>query len=473
MTNICQQNGLHRLHRRDPELDGRLWVANAPAGRYCRPSCQAYSLDGKTPEIFQQIEAAKNAGLKACSKCRPDRFQKVFDPDEILARDMRAQFENSLNEHSNSGLVETCFGFGRQRWNELCQRFYQKKPEALVKQWTLMHWRRLLAKRGREQPESDWIASFFDHGSRVAFERAIGLSMEAYTELATVDQYAIKLPESFRQDLLIPYWLRDPHNAIFQKKADWFWRSFQVGEAACLVRARFENQSFEVRLEQVKGNLNRWALYEQIRRILGLDHDPASFEGEVIRIGHQRLLGDRLGLRLVRTPTVYEALVWTIIGQQINLAFAYKLRNRLIRLAGVPMGDDMFAHPTPQAVAGIGQEALQELQFSRSKSAYLTQISKRIADGLLDVEGLVDQPVTYVERCLLAERGIGRWTALYMSMRGCGFEDCVPVGDAGLKNALKKYFDLEKAPQPMEVEARMTHFKPYRSFATFHLWRWL
>jgi 3-methyladenine DNA glycosylase/8-oxoguanine DNA glycosylase len=75
------------------------------------------------------------------------------------------------------------------------------------------------------------------------------------------------------------------------------------------------------------------------------------------------------------------------------------------------------------------------------------------------------------ERTLLALRGVGPWTAHYVMMRGCGFADCVPVGDAGLNKALQQFFALEARPDAEQTRELMAPFAGHRSVATFHFWR--
>ena len=65
---------------------------------------------------------------------------------------------------------------------------------------------------------------------------------------------------------------------------------------------------------------------------------------------------------------------------------------------------------------------------------------------------------------------MGPWTTHYVLMRGCGFGDCVPLGDAGLTLALQRQFALERRPSVRETADAMAPFAPYRSLATFHLW---
>ncbi|HLP29728.1 MAG TPA: hypothetical protein VK150_00105, partial [Geothrix sp.] len=172
--------------------------------------------------------------------------------------------------------------------------------------------------------------------------------------------------------------------------------------------------------------------------------------------------------RIPLTPDVWECLVWAILGQQVNLAFAYALRRDLNRLAGVPAGDGLIAHPDAPRIASLRIEELQALRFSRRKAEYLVHAAGEVASGRLDLEGLTT--ATGAARALLSLRGCGPWTAQYVLMRGLGFRDGVPVGDAGLTLALQRWFALEARPDAAETLRLMAAFAPHRSLATFHLW---
>jgi len=208
-----------------------------------------------------------------------------------------------------------------------------------------------------------------------------------------------------------------------------------------------------------------------VRRLLGLDLDTAAFERRAMRdprLGpHVRR---RRGLRIPQTSNVFEGLVWAIVGQQVNLSFAFRLRRRVIALAGEKLADGMMAHPTPEAVARLDYDDLTKQQFSRRKAEYLIDTARLIAAGRLDIETFPDRPAGEVEAELLAVRGIGPWTARYVMMRSCGFPDCVPVGDAGLIAALARLYGLRKRPDVTKTRRLLRPFAPHRSLATFHFW---
>jgi AraC family transcriptional regulator, regulatory protein of adaptative response / DNA-3-methyladenine glycosylase II len=105
------------------------------------------------------------------------------------------------------------------------------------------------------------------------------------------------------------------------------------------------------------------AAHDAAIRMLGLVADPASFERRALRDPLvRRLVRRRRGLRVPLTSTVFEALVWTIAGQQVNLAFAYRLRRVVIELAGKSV-DGFIAHPTAEAVARLDYTDLTRRQW--------------------------------------------------------------------------------------------------------------
>jgi AraC family transcriptional regulator of adaptative response / DNA-3-methyladenine glycosylase II len=205
---------------------------------------------------------------------------------------------------------------------------------------------------------------------------------------------------------------------------------------------------------------------------LGLTIDPLRFETQVT--GDPELAGLIAGQRGLRVPLIadpFDGLVWAIVGQQINLAFAYQLRRRLIELVSNSTLEGLYTPPAPEAVAALEPEDLVALKFSRAKAEYLIGAARSVVDGRLPLEALAGVSVTRIERTLRAVRGIGPWSAHYLMMRSFGFLDCVPLGDTGLTSGLKQFFALDERPDKTATLALMERFSPYRSLATFHLWQ--
>jgi AraC family transcriptional regulator of adaptative response / DNA-3-methyladenine glycosylase II len=205
--------------------------------------------------------------------------------------------------------------------------------------------------------------------------------------------------------------------------------------------------------------------------LLGLDEDAAAFSRLARRLGLARLVAGRPELRISRTPSVFDGVLWSIIGQQINFNFACLLKRRLIERTGVPLHDGLFAPPTPAAVAALEPADLLPLQFSRQKADYVIQTARLVAAGKLDLEALRTLSATRAERTLLAVRGLGPWSVNYLMMRSLGFPDCVPLGDTGVTSGLQSLLKLEIRPDVDATRRLMAMFSPYRSLATAHLWQ--
>jgi 3-methyladenine DNA glycosylase/8-oxoguanine DNA glycosylase len=140
----------------------------------------------------------------------------------------------------------------------------------------------------------------------------------------------------------------------------------------------------------------------------------------------------------------------------------------MIGLAGEKVGN-MITHPTAQALAAVGVPALTALRYSGSKARYLIDAAGAVAGGQLDIENITTGSAVAAEATLVAQRGVGIWTARYVLMRR-GFADSAPVGDSALATALQRVHELPERPDAQGTERLMSRFAPNRSLASMHLW---
>lgn len=204
---------------------------------------------------------------------------------------------------------------------------------------------------------------------------------------------------------------------------------------------------------------------ETARKLLGLNLDPRTFQA-----AHPDLVAGHEGAHLPQTATVWESLMWAIVGQQVNLTFAYRLRRVLVELCGERAQNGLRRHPTAESVARLDYDALTARQFSRSKARYVIDTARLIAAGELNLETFPSREASEVEEMLMKVRGVGMWTANYVMMRGCAFPECVPAGDSALSASLQTYFALDHRPDAFETRTLMERFQPWRSLASYHFW---
>lgn len=273
--------------------------------------------------------------------------------------------------------------------------------------------------------------------------------------------FRIALPGDYTPRYALRYMSRDPESVSERGDARSFAKALLVEGKPVVV-----NVDFRDGLARVSTDAPRAAVEPAVLRLLGLPFDPASFEAK-----HKRLVGPRRGMRVPQTATVFESIVWAICGQQVNLAFAYKLRRAVIELAGKRVGG-MIAHPDPADVARLDYDDLTKRQFSRRKAEYLIDVARKLGAGSWELGELLPTPNSQLPALdsLLTIRGFGVWSANYVLMRGFGFADCVPVGDTGLTSSLQEFYRLETRPDAEKTLELMKRFAPYRSLATFHFW---
>jgi DNA-3-methyladenine glycosylase II len=202
--------------------------------------------------------------------------------------------------------------------------------------------------------------------------------------------------------------------------------------------------------------------------MLGLRIDPAPFEAA---LGDDPLFAPLVarerGLRVVQSATIFEALSWAIIGQQINLGFAIALRRTFISLAGRAHPCGLWCYPEAGDAARLDLEQLTSRKFSRAKAETLLRLARLAADGTLDLRRDAD-PLDVSER-LLAVKGIGPWTVNYALLRGYGFPDCSLEGDVAVRTAIGRLLGAER-PTLQEAAAFLQAYRPHRTMAAAHLW---
>ncbi len=208
---------------------------------------------------------------------------------------------------------------------------------------------------------------------------------------------------------------------------------------------------------------------------LHLDADLRPFYDFAVKDAVLASLAERYkGLRLIGIPDLFEALTWSITGQQITLGFAYTLRQRFIQAFGhhaVIDGKDHYVYPHPSVIAALEPASLISMQFSRSKADYIIRLAQSMTAGDLTAEQLENMNYQQAREHLISFRGIGNWSANYVLMKYHRHHQALPLEDAGLHNALKYQLQLATKPSLADVKAYTQHWGEHAAYATFYLWR--
>jgi DNA-3-methyladenine glycosylase II len=176
------------------------------------------------------------------------------------------------------------------------------------------------------------------------------------------------------------------------------------------------------------------------------------------------------GLRVVQSGTVFEALTWAIMGQQINLSFAIALRRTFIQQAGRQHSSDLWCYPGAADAATLDADQLLSRKFSRSKAETLLRLARLVADGELQLDVTPSNSIEQISEALLAVKGIGPWTVNYGLLRGYGYADCSLHGDVAIRAALQALLGEDAKPDMPRTEKILQQYSPHRTMAAAHLW---
>lgn len=446
---------------RDRAWDGRFFMGVRSTGIYCLASCPARKPALERVRFYPTREDAEAEGFRPCLRCRPERFSPGADVELEELEHLMVRLRRDPASFEGVGGLAKALGLGSTRLRELCRKHFQVSPAQLLAR-TRVDFAAARIRSGRSPSEAGLEAGFESASAfHSQFRRQLGLGPGAYRDLGGGTALNLDLPADYRVADVLAFHGRDPLSHSERVDGQELSKGVVIGGQAGRIGFRFGTKQVEV-----SGlGLDPWGLHRVALRMLGLHLDPGPFEGR-----HPDLAGPRPGLRIPLTADVWEALVWAILGQQVNLPFAYALRRDLVAACGSPLEGGLRAHPTAVQVAALELGSLRALRLSQAKAETLLRVALAVSSGELELETLGAGAATRAEARLRALKGIGPWTARYVLMRGCGFPDCVPVGDAGLTLALQRHFGLDERPGPEATEARMAPFAPHRSLATFHLW---
>ncbi|MEE9607849.1 MAG: DNA-3-methyladenine glycosylase 2 family protein [Myxococcota bacterium] len=195
------------------------------------------------------------------------------------------------------------------------------------------------------------------------------------------------------------------------------------------------------------------ALLEKARRSLRR-RDPA-LGGVIRRVG---------ACRLRPRGDPYGSLVRSVLFQQLAGAAARAIDARLRGRYG-------GRYPRPAALLATRDAELRAVGLSRQKIAALRAVAEAFDQGRLSARGLRRMDDEAVIEAVTEIKGIGEWTAHMLLMFSLGSPDILPVGDYGIRKGARDLYALTELPNRRDLEALGERWRPYRSVASWYLWR--
>lgn len=465
------------LASRDARFDGQFIAGVHSTGIYCRPSCPAVTPKPGNVTFYRTAAAAHEAGLRACKRCQPDAIPGSPDwnlRDDLAARAMRLVHDGVVEREGVDGLARR-LGYSSRHLTRVLRSELGAGPLALARAHRAQTARTLLAST--ELPIAD-IAFAAGFGSLRQFNETIAEIYRATpSELRALSRRgragAAADSDAASGTLTLRLAARAPldHAGIFRFFADHAIPGLETGDDAFFARPIAlpgGMASIEVRPEASGGALvasvrlarlaDVGAAVARIRRAFDLDADATAIDAALAADpALAPLVAAVPGIRIAGSFDPVEALFRTLVGQQISVAAARTALGRLV----AQLGEGGF--PSAATLAERGRDVLRG---PTSRIDAIVGVAEAIAEGRLALD--IGMPLADFRATLLAQRGIGPWTADYLAMRALGSPDVLPVDDLVIRQS------AAALGMPAERAALTRHaqrWSPWRSYAALHLWR--
>lgn len=179
------------------------------------------------------------------------------------------------------------------------------------------------------------------------------------------------------------------------------------------------------------------------------------------------------GLKNHSTPTLFEAMVDSIIEQQISLKAAHSIENRLIKQFGRSVhlyGQDYYSFPSPEDLGILDLEELQSCGLSSRKAEYIRDLSLKIINKDVDMQSLQKMSNTSeMMEELIKIRGIGVWTAEMALLRGLCRLDVIPADDIGLQRVIGNFYGEDEKLSSEKIREIAISWGKWKGLASYYL----
>jgi AraC family transcriptional regulator of adaptative response / DNA-3-methyladenine glycosylase II len=466
------------LVARDARLDGLFFVGVATTGIYCRPVCRARTPGRGRCRFFATASEAEHDGFRACFRCRPELAPGSAPHDAVprlVASAVRRIGEGALNDVSVEALARSLGVSGRHLHRAVVATL-GVSPVELAQTQRLAFAKRLLHDSSLGVAEIAFASGFrsvrrFNSAFRSRFGRCPSEARRTLGRVAgSAREDAIRLRLDFRPPLawseLLRFLAMRAIPGVEHVEDGVYRRTVTVGGRAGWIRAAIDEGRGCVQADVSASLVGALVpLAARLRHLLDLDARPSEIDA---LLAQDPLFRPRVratpGRRVPGAFDGFEAAARAVLGQQVTVKGATTLAARLVARFGVPFASPfpdlhhLFPEPSRLAAASVAEVSALGMPGARARA--LIELARAVRGGLELAPGA---PVEPTLARLGQLPGFGDWTKQYVALRALGWPDAFPAGDLGVLAALG-------VKRPRDAIARAEGWRPWRAYATLHLW---
>lgn len=485
---VPDQDAAYRaVQTRDARFDGQFFTAVHTTGIYCRPACPARTPLRRNVSFYPTSAAAQAAGYRACRRCLPDAAPG--SPEWNLRADtvgaaMRLIGDGAVDREGVPGLAAR-LGYTPRHLGRMLTAEVGAPPLALARARRAHTARVLLTTTALPMADVAFAAGFasirqFNDTVREVYDAdpstLRGLHRNGQQGAGTISlRLTVRAP--FAADALLDFLAIHAVPGVEYVQDRTYGRTLALPSGMGAVRLAFPAPGAApvvlatLWLEHLSDLV---PAVDRCRRLLDADADPVRVD--------ELLAADPLlrtsvlsspGLRIPGAVDGPEMLLRAIFGQQISVAAATTMIGRLAGVAGRPLAgpsgaaefDPRLTHLFP-AAADLAALAPGDIPGPKRRFTTIAATSAAIAAGDLVIDA--GRRPAELTADLVAQPGIGPWTAQYVCLRVLGDPDVLMTGDLVLRQGAAR-LGIPDAPALLTEHAR--RWRPFRSYAALHLWR--
>jgi len=477
------------MKARDARFDGRFFTGVTSTGIYCRPVCRVRTPKRENCRFFGHAAQAESAGFRPCLRCRPELAPNsvawsIQDASYILAHQAARLLDEPEAWGDAPPSVEQLaarLGVSDRHVRRIFEAQFGVSPVQYLQTRRLLTAKQLLADTDLPITQVALISGYSSvRRFNAAFAEHYGLNpTQLRREGARSPAQGIAVRLGYRPpydvEAMLGFFAKRAIAGIDLVRMPKAGVSGAVGRTLAIeaagevhrgwVLAEFDEERHQAVLhvsDSLRGVLP--LVIHRLRAALDLDADPNAINA-VLHASFPQ--GD--ALRVPGAMSGYELAIRAVLGQQITVAAARTLAQRLLDRFGEPIETPYpeltRLFPLPSVLANASGDALGQLGIVKQRQAAIVAIAQAVAQKRLHLHGGADVNTTI--EALKQLPGIGDWTAQYIAMRALRWPDAFPAGDVALHKALK----VQDGPNPARAAlAASEAWKPWRSYAVIRAW---
>ena len=466
------------LRSRDARFDGRFFTAVTSTGIYCRPICPAPTPYAQNVRFYSCAAAAEAAGFRACRRCHPE--SSPGSPDwnvraDLVARALRMIADGIVDNEGVSGLAHRLAVSERHLHRELVAEI-GVGPLTLARSRRAQTARLLIDQTNLSLTTIAFAAGFasvrqFNDTMQEVFACAPS-ELRRHAQPTNNGEGKLSLRLQYRPPFdaepLLTYLEKRTIPGVEEVTSGRYRRTVAFAQSRGIIEVEPMSAGNAIAVHVQLNDLSVLnLLVQRCRRLFDLDADPAAI-ASVLSTDPllAPLVAARPGLRVPGAINGFEFAVRAIIGQQISVTGARTLVGRLVKSLGEPLAspDGSLTHmfPSPEVIA---EADMNGLGLTQRRITALQALARSVIRQELILDATADREETATR--LQALPGVGPWTSAYIAMRALSDPDAFPISDLGLRSAFEQH---GLAADPRSIAQRGEAWRPWRAYATQHLW---